>query len=321
MTTKFLYLQQLLGDRCVFGTSAKSYTTYRAGGDFELLAKPANVDELRKILDFAVKNSIPWRILGRGSNILVSDSGLAGITIFTGMIDYVRIDKDSGNSIGKTSVIAGAGTVWDKFVMECIKNGLPGYEKTSGIPGSIGGAIRMNAGAYGQETADHLESFSVITPSGELVDIFRNDIEFSYRHAGFPSDYVVVEARFMLSYGNVEELMRTRKETLLSRRNKQPLEYPSAGSVFRRPKGEYASRLIDQCGLKGLAIGGAEISRKHAGFIINRNNASASDIYALIRKTQEEVRKQTGCSLQLEQVLWGEFPYQLRHYMADSSNS
>ncbi len=307
MTIKFSFLQNLLGDRCVFGASAKSYTTYRAGGDFELLAKPANADELRRILDFAVENGIPWHILGRGSNILVSDSGLDGITIFTGLIDYVRIDKSVGNSDGKTPVIAGAGTVWDKFVMECIKKGLSGYEKTSGIPGSVGGAIRMNAGAYGQETADFLESFSVITPSGEIVELFRKEIDFSYRHAGFPLDYAVIEAKFMLPSGNVEDLLRTRQETLSLRRNKQPLEYPSAGSVFRRPEGDYASRLIDQCGLKGLAIGGAEISRKHAGFIINRNNASASDIYSLICRTQEEVKRQTGRDLQLEQVLWGKF--------------
>lgn len=307
MNCKFTYLEQLLGDRCVYGASAKSYTTYRAGGDFEVLAKPSDAVEMRKILDFAVKNNIPWHILGRGSNILVSDGGLEGITIFTGLIDYVIIDKNAKNPDGKTSVIAGAGTVWDKFVLECIKCGLSGYEKTSGIPGSIGGAIRMNAGAYGQETADYLESFSVMSPSGEILKLFRRDIDFSYRHAGFPSDYTVLEAVFLLPHGNSGDLLCIRQETLSSRRAKQPLEYPSAGSVFRRPEGDYASRLIDQCGLKGLAVGGAEISAKHAGFIINKGNASADDIYALICKTQEEVKKQTGRELQLEQILWGEF--------------
>lgn len=303
----FEELREALGGKLETGTSARHYTTYRAGGAFEALAKPGNAAELSAAFRIAAAWNIPVRILGKGSNVLVSDSGAAGITVFTGMLDKISVPEYAAAAGGYAYAAGEGGASWDNFVLQCCKNGLSGYEKLSGIPGSIGGALRMNAGAYGQETADCLESFSIMSPDGKITVLQRNETEFSYRHSGFPADCAVISARFRLRRADPAELLRIRQETLAARRSKQPLEYPSAGSVFRRPPGDYASRLIDECGLKGMAIGCAQISEKHAGFIINRGNASASDIYALIQKAKEIVKQKTGTDLQMEQVLWGEF--------------
>jgi len=301
-------LEVKFGNRAEADVSAAAYTTYRTGGNFEFLVKPLNIEEMTFILSYAKAKDVPVTILGRGSNILVSDSGLPGITIFTGLMNKIYFPELPDTSAGKSvSVRAEAGALWDSFVTGCLRRGFGGYEKTSGIPGSIGGAVRMNAGAYGCETADFLESFTVITPEGKLISYQRREVEFSYRYSGFPRNYTVVSAEFRLQPAETEKLLATRSEILASRRQKQPLDYPSAGSVFRRPAGDYASRLVDICGLKGLSRGGAAVSEKHAGFIINKGGATATDIYRLIREIQKTVMEKTGVQLEPEQVLLGNF--------------
>lgn len=301
-------LKKRFGDRFEANVSAVQYTTYRAGGNFEFLVKPHDTAELAFVLAAAKAKGFPVTVIGRGSNILVSDSGLPGIAVFTGLMNRVYFPESVHEADGKSvPVRAEAGAVWDSFVLQCLQHGLGGYEKTSGIPGSIGGAVRMNAGAYGCETADFLQSFAVISPDGKLINCLRSDFEFSYRHSGFSAGYIVVSAEFSLKQEEPEKLLAVRREILSSRREKQPLDYPSAGSVFRRPAGDYASRLVDICGLKGLSCGGAAVSDKHAGFIINTGGASATDIYRLIRKVQKTVKEKTGVFLETEQLLLGNF--------------
>lgn len=299
MNDIFHELEMLFSGRCQRNAPAGQYTTYRTGGKFEFLVKPKDSDELRLLLSFANKHGMPVMPIGKGSNILVSSKGLPGITVFTGLMNKIDFN---GNG-----VYAQSGAALDAFICQCLKKGLGGYENLSGIPGTIGGALRMNAGAYGRETADFLKSFVVMHPDGREERLLRENTQFSYRHAGFPTDCFVLSAEFELIPGNAEVLLKKRNDILRSRREKQPLEYPSAGSVFRRPPGDYASRLIDSCGLKGLTIGGARVSEKHAGFIINAGNATAEDIYMLINEVKNKVEAKTGVSLETEQLLLG-FP-------------
>lgn len=288
------------GCRLIFNAPMKDYTTYKTGGAAEVLALPENEEQILKLKTFCQKESIPFRMIGLGSNILVSDAGLPGITCC--------LKNYAGISIQGEELTALAGTPLDEASALSAENGLGGLECLSGIPGSCGGAVYMNAGAFGQETFDNLKCFKVINSAGEIKQFCKNDVEYGYRKVKNIENCIILSVTWLLKKQNPEELKQTRFSVLKRRAEKQPLEYPSAGSVFKRPVNDYASRLIDACGLRGLSVGGAKVSEKHAGFIINYNNATSSDVYALIRKVQEEVYKKTSVSLQTEQILWGDFP-------------
>lgn len=277
----------------------KDFTTYKTGGTAEVLALPQTQEQILYLKDFCQTRKIPFRILGAGSNILVSQKGLEGLTCC--------LKNYEGTKINGTELCAKAGTPLDKAVEISVGNALAGIESLSGIPGSCGGAVYMNAGAFNQETFDALKSFKVIDPQGNIKDIYKEQITYGYRKVNGIENHIILEALWDLKPANKEELLKTRRYILNRRAEKQPLEYPSAGSVFKRPQGDYASRLIDVCGLRGLSVGGAMVSTKHAGFIINYNNATADDIFALINKVRSEVQKQTGITLQTEQIMWGDF--------------
>lgn len=277
----------------------KDFTTYRAGGTAEVLALPQTEQQILYIKDFCHSQNIPFRILGFGSNILVSQKGLKGVTCC--------LKNYKGLTLNGSELCAKAGTALDKAAELSAASGLAGLECLSGIPGSCGGAVYMNAGAFNQETFDNLKSFKVLTPKGAVKDIYKEQVSYGYRKVEGIEGCIILEALWSLKPADKEELLKTRRSILSRRAEKQPLEYPSAGSVFKRPQGDYASRLIDVCGLRGLSVGGAMVSTKHAGFIINYNKATADDIFALIRKVQAEVKRQTGITLQTEQILWGEF--------------
>lgn len=277
----------------------KDFTTYQTGGLAQVLALPQTQEQILYLKDFCQKREVPLRILGLGSNILVSQKGLEGLTCC--------LKNYQGVQINATQLCAKAGTPLDKAAEISANNGLAGIECLSGIPGSCGGAVYMNAGAFNQETFDALKSFKVIDNQGNIKDIDKEQITYAYRKVNGIENHIILQAVWNLKPADKDELLKTRRSILSRRAEKQPLEYPSAGSVFKRPQGDYASRLIDICGLRGLSVGGAMVSTKHAGFIINYNNATADDIFALISKVQYEVKKQTGIALQREQILWGEF--------------
>jgi UDP-N-acetylmuramate dehydrogenase len=295
----FSALKAKFGANCLFDEPAQNFTTYRAGGRAEVLVKPADAEELLWLAGWCRANAMPLLVLGRGSNVLVSDKGLPGITALT--------ERLSGIEVSAGAIMAQAGVLWDEVARLSAENGLAGFEKTSGIPGSVGGALRMNAGAFGQETFDRLVFVDVLNPAGEIVRLLKKDIKFGYRRVDGLDGLTLLSAGFEFERGDPATLRQDRSCVLAAREVKQPLEYPSAGSVFKRPPGDYASRLIDAAGLKGYKIGGAEVSAKHAGFIVNSGSATAADIYALMGEVRARVKEKTGVELELEQILLGEF--------------
>lgn len=292
-------LKEKFGRYCLFGEPAANFTTYRAGGRAEILVRPGSEEELVWLAGWCRVNSVPFLALGRGSNVLVSDRGLPGVTALTERLDALRRD---GNVIE-----AQAGAEWDALARVSAEAGLGGLEKTSGIPGSVGGAVHMNAGAFGQEAFDRLVSVDALDAGGARRTLEKNDIKHSYRRVEGLDGCIILSARFELEPADPAVLMQDRSCVLAARETKQPLDLPSAGSVFKRPQGDYASRLIDAAGLKGRSVGGAAVSEKHAGFIVNTGGATASDIYALISEIRAAVKEKSGVELQLEQVLLGEF--------------
>lgn len=265
-----------------------NHTTYRTGGLSRYFIEPYNLSELFAALKFAKDKN--FFILGAGSNVLFSDKLFDGVVISLKKLNrYVIIKNDK--------LICGAGCLLDNVINFSVSNNLSGLENLSGIPGSVGGAIYMNAGAFDIEIKDFLTSVKIMDFSGNIKVYKKNDLNFAYRSSGL-KDEIVVEAVFTLRKG--ECLENKRVEILKKRDEKQPLEYPSCGSVFKRPKEGFAGALIENCGLKGYSIGGAEVSKKHANFIINKGNATSSDIYNLINYVKEAVYKKYGIILEEE---------------------
>lgn len=294
-----VFLENLKDVPFIFEAELSLYTTYRVGGVAEVLALPETEEQIKQLANFAKANNLPFRVLGLGSNILVSDLGLHGITCCLRNFKGVEIDGQK--------VTATAGTALDEVVRESIDSGLAGLENLSGIPGSVGGAVFMNAGAFKAETFDKLASFTVLNAKGEIKEFKKEDVKYEYRKVWGIEGCIILSATWLLDVGEKEILKARREEILQSRAAKQPLEYPSAGSVFKRPVGAYASKLIDDCGLRGLSVGGAQVSTKHAGFIINYQDATAQDIYNLIKEVQKIVKEKTGFQLEPEQIFWGKF--------------
>ena len=293
-------IKEKFNKRAVLNVSAKEITSYKTGGVIDLIVYPENLDEIVFILDFVKKKNLNYFICGNATNILVSDKGFRGIFIKTALFKKIIIKENR--------IIAECGVLWDKMIEISVLNGLWGLEKTSYIPGTVGGAIRMNAGAFDQETFDRLEKFNVVDlKTMELKEIFKSSIKYGYRYVEGIENYFILSGEFVFEKKDPKELKNIRDEIIKKRIEKQPLEYPSAGSVFKKPKNNYASRLIEECGLKGIKVGGAMVSEKHAGFIINTGNATSCDIYKLINLVREKVYQKTGILLELEQILVGEF--------------
>lgn len=275
--------------------SMADYTTYKTGGPAQYFCLPKNIEEIKQAINFAKENKLNFYILGLGSNILVGDLGLKGLVCCLKDFSEIKIKNNF--------VTALAGTPLDKVISTSVLNNLGGLEKLSGIPGSVGGAVYMNAGAFNSETWANIISVDVLK-NGEIKTIKKEEVIPAYRKVSGLENCLILSATWSLENSADKNL---REEILQKRKQKQPLEYPSAGSVFKRPQGDYASRLIDSCNLRGLTIGGAQVSTKHAGFIINYKNASAQDIRNLMKEIQKTVKEKTGFSLELEQILWGEF--------------
>ena len=275
----------------------KEHTTYKVGGVASCFIYPENVKQLITLLKYAKENNIKHKVLGNGSNTLFSDNEYNGVII--------KLDKLNNFEIKQNEIYVESGMILSKLVQESVKNILTGLEFAIGIPGTIGGAVYMNAGAYGSNMSNIIKSVIAINEKLQIEEIPLEKLKFDYRYSIFQTNknLICVAANIKLEFGNHDEIANKIKENLLKRKNSQPLEYPSAGSVFRNPEGNYAGKIIEELGLKGKSIGGAEISTKHANFIINKNNASSSDILNLIKLVQKEAKDKYKIDLKLEQQL------------------
>lgn len=292
-------LKAFFKDNCLLDEPMARHTTYRTGGKAEVYVYPQTREEWSFVLKLAETENIPLRIIGFGSNILVSGKGVGGIVCSTKRMNQVTLDGEH--------IKAEAGAALDKVCEMACEAGLAGMEKLSGIPGSVGGAVYMNAGAFGQETFDCLEYFDIIDREGRPATLLKEEVKHAYRKVEGVQDCIILSAGFKLQKGDFTQLIESRNTVLHKRMEKQPLEFPSAGSVFKRPANDYASRLIDDTGLRGLSVGGAKVSEKHAGFIVNFNRATSQDIKTLMDVVREKVKEKHGVELELEQILWGDF--------------
>ena len=285
--------EELAGIDILFNEPLKQYTYTKVGGAADYLAFPRNQYELKRIVTFANNHEIPWMVLGNSSNIIVRDSGIEGFVI---MFDHFHDVRVNGYVI---EAEAGAKLIDVTHVARY--HSLTGFEFACGIPGSIGGAVYMNAGAYGGEIAHILQSCKVLTPKGELKTLTAEELTFGYRHSKIQeTGDVVISAKFALAPGNYEQIDQEMARLTHLRELKQPLEYPSCGSVFKRPVGHFAGQLISEAGLKGHRIGGVEVSEKHAGFMINVDHGTAKDYEDLIAHVIATVEKSAGVTLERE---------------------
>ena len=268
------------------------HTSFKTGGNAKFFVKAYSISEIKKVLKIVKENKIPLFILGNGTNLLVKDEGFNGIVLQIKLNDINIVDNivtvDSGV---KNAVLSN----------KILEKSLTGFEFASGIPGTIGGAIKMNAGAYGNEMKDIVQEVTYIDFDGNVNTISNEQCEFEYRNSiFFKLNCVILQTKLKLEYGNKEEIQNKIKELAIQRKEKQPLEYPNAGSTFKRGEDFITAKIIDECGLKGYCIGGAEVSQKHAGFIINKNNATSKDILDLIKYVQSTVKEKTGKEIKLE---------------------
>lgn len=323
----------------------KRHTSFRAGGLADWFVIPETVDELKAVLSVCRKAGADWYVIGNGSNLLVSDKGFRGVIISTGKLDRLEVTGSGASGSGLTGseasgsgltsseasgcgltgsedtgseaagcgltackLTAGAGVLLSRAANAALKAGLTGMEFAAGIPGSVGGAAVMNAGAYGSEMKDILKTVTVLDGNGNVKVLEAEELELGYRTSSIlKNHYLVLEAEFSLMPGEAAAIRGRMEELAARRREKQPLEYPSAGSTFKRPSGCFAGKLIEDTGLKGFSIGGAAVSEKHAGFVINKGEASASDIYRVCTEVKKQVFERTGVMLELEVKLLGPF--------------
>ena len=285
--------EELAGIEILFNEPLKQYTYTKVGGVADYLAFPRNQYELKRIVTFANAQEIPWMVLGNSSNIIVRDGGIEGFVI---MFDHFHDIRVNGYVI---EAEAGAKLIDVTHVARY--HSLTGFEFACGIPGSIGGAVYMNAGAYGGEIAHILQSCKVLTPEGEIKTLTAEELAFGYRHSKIQeTGDVVISAKFALAPGNYDQIDQEMARLTHLRELKQPLEYPSCGSVFKRPVGHFAGQLISEAGLKGHRIGGVEVSEKHAGFMINVDHGTAKDYEDLIAHVIATVEKSAGVTLERE---------------------
>lgn len=293
---KFKELEKILKKENIFYNEPMSkHTTMKVGGPAKVLVEPTDVDEIKNVIEFAREKDIQYYLLGKGSNLVVDDSGVDGIVIkISNKFANVRVENEK--------IYAQSGASMPLVAIEAQKNGLTGFEFACGIPGTIGGGIKMNAGAYGGEISDVAESIEYIDEEGKICNISANEANFSYRDSIFKrnSNLVVLSAVFKLKAGKKDEIIAKMNENNASRRAKQPIELPNSGSVFKRPEGHFVGPMIIECGLQGKTVGGAQVSKKHSGFIVNIGGATSSDIKELIEIIKKEVDKKFNVKLETE---------------------
>lgn len=279
------------------------HISFKTGGNADYYEKATSIDEIKKTIEFSKKNKIPLYIMGNGSNILVTDKGIRGVVL---KIDIQNVEIEEDNE--KVIITAGSGVKLMALAQKLLQNGITGFEELAGIPGTIGGAIKMNAGAHGKEFKDIVISTKCMDRNGDIFELSNEEQKFTYRHSVFfENEYIILETKLKLQKGDMTKIKEKMDEYISIRKEKQPLEYPSAGSTFKRGKDFITSKLIDEAGLKGYTIGGAQISEKHAGFIINKNNATSKDILDLIEYTKKKIFEKFGVHIEEEIEVIGEF--------------
>lgn len=289
------------GERIKTGEPMKWHTTFRTGGPAAYFATPSCTEELSAIIKLCRQENMPYYILGNGSNLLISDKGYDGVMISMGE-GFSQIQNEG------SQIRAGAGALLSRIARQALALSLTGFEFAAGIPGTLGGAVVMNAGAYGGEMKQVLVSAQVLTKEGEIRTIPAEELELGYRTSSIQKEeQIVLSALLRLELGDKSRIRARMEELAEKRKEKQPLEYPSAGSTFKRPEGWFAGKLIEDAGLKGFSVGGAQVSEKHCGFIINRENATSSDIIELCRQVRDKVKAKFGVELEMEIKRLGEF--------------
>lgn len=298
---KYKGLEEILSkDSIKYNEPMKKHTTMKVGGLCDCMVEPSSIEEIQKVLEYVKENNIKYYIIGNGSNLLVKDEGVHALIIKIA-------NKFSGFEVNGEYIKAYSGCSVPKLSQIAKENSLSGLEFACGIPGSVGGGIRMNAGAYGSEMVNVVEKVGFLDENGNLKEIDGKDAHFTYRHSMFVDNpqYVVVYAIYKLVKGNKEEISKIMEENMNSRKQKQPIEYPNFGSVFKRPEGYFVGKLVDECGLKGYKIGGAQVSTKHSGFMINIGDATCKDVLDLIEYVKEKVYEKFNVKLQEEVVILG----------------
>lgn len=294
-----LLLQEKVGNVLLNDKLAK-YTTLNIGGNADIVVMPTLEEELSNIVNFCHKHNIPLTIIGNGSNLLIRDKGIRGVVV-------LLRDNFSNISVNGNIVEAQSGALLREVAKTSFENSLTGMEAVSGIPGSVGGAMVMNAGAYGTEMKDIVLSVRCLNQQGEFLEFSNEEMHFSYRHSkASDENLVVVSAKFELKPGNKEEIIKSFEDFDYKRSSKQPLDRYSAGSTFKRPEGYFASKLIDDAGLRGYTVGKAQVSEKHCGFLINVEDSTCENFLELVSKVQEKIFEQYGVTLEREVKLIGE---------------
>ncbi|MGO4945403.1 UDP-N-acetylmuramate dehydrogenase [Blautia sp. Sow4_E7] len=294
--------QEILGTDRVLETEPMSkHTTFRIGGPADLFVAPENTDEIKKLIAICKEEEVPYFILGNGSNLLVSDKGYRGVII--------QLYRSFGQiTLKENEIHAQAGALLSGIAAMAREASLTGFEFAGGIPGTLGGAVVMNAGAYGGEMKDVLKEVTVLTPEGEIVTLQAGELQMGYRTSIIKeAGYIVLEAVISLKKGDQDEIKSRMQELAGMRSSKQPLSYPSAGSTFKRPEGYFAGKLIMDSGLRGYQVGGAQVSEKHCGFVINTGNATAKDVTTLMADVQRIVMEKFGVKLEPEVKFLGDF--------------
>ena len=278
------------------------HTSFKIGGPADVFIKVDNIEELKETLDLSKKNQIPLTIIGNGSNLLVTDKGIRGITAKLNLKD-IEIKNENNKQIIKVEAGVPVGLLAQKLVKEEIT----GFEELSGIPGTIGGAVIMNAGAHGKELKDILKKVTAMDYNGNIHEFTNEECQFSYRNSRFQKEkHIILQATLELEKGNSTEIKEKMDEYMQFRKEKQPIEYPNAGSTFKRGEDFVTAKLIDEAGLKGYKVGGAQVSEKHAGFIVNVDNATAKDVIELTDYIKEKIKEKFGKKINLEIQIIGE---------------
>lgn len=299
---KILEKSKLNKENLYYDEPMAKHTSFKIGGPADVFIKVDNIEELKEILDLSKKNQIPLTIIGNGSNLLVTDKGIRGITAKLNLKD-IEIKNENNKQIIKVE----AGVPVGLLAQKLLKEEITGFEELSGIPGTIGGAVIMNAGAHGKELKDILKKVTAMDYNGNIHEFTNEECLFSYRNSRFQKEkYIILQATLELEKGNSTEIKEKMDEYMQFRKEKQPIEYPNAGSTFKRGEDFVTAKLIDEAGLKGYKVGGAQVSEKHAGFIVNVDNATAKDVIELTDYIKEKIEEKFGKKINLEIQIIGE---------------
>ncbi len=303
MENKYMGLERIIKKENIrYNEDMKNHTTMKVGGPCDCLVMPESIEEIEKLVKYAKENNIKYYIIGNGSNLLVLDEGIRGLVIKIA-------NKFCNVEVKDNIIIAESGVSMPKLAQIAKKNVLSGLEFACGIPGTVGGCVSMNAGAYGSEMVNVVDEVVYIDDMGNINTMLGEDMDFSYRHSIFSDnqDYIILSVKFRLEHGNLDNITKLMNENTTARRTKQPLEYPNFGSVFKRPEGYFVGKLVSDSGLRGKTIGGAQVSTKHTGFMVNIGGATCKDVLELIKYVQDTVYEKFGVYLNTEvKIIGGE---------------